>query len=385
MSSVWKRGNIWYITYTNRLGKRQTISSKMRHERDAQTLANQLVTRDMLAKHGVSDSIGERFRQTDVTPLSELAAIWAADLEARGNTPKYVTEEKHHVMELLQSAKIEFFSQLTGSAIQIALGELRKPKKDAAGKVEPGKSLSTLNHYLRSVKSFCRWLWTDKRISADPVAGMRGYNIKTDRRRQRRAMTVEEARALYKAADEGKVLWTMTGPQRGLLYRLMMGTGFRVNEIRSLRGKSFLLNETPPMLVVAAGFSKRRREDRQPIREKLAKLIKKHLKNNHVGADDPAFNLPDKPNRMFTHDLAIAKIPVRDANGRVLDLHSLRHTYITECARLFAPKIAQQLARHSSITLTMDFYTHLEDDAAAKALTQGEWYDEKSKKKTDGA
>lgn len=383
MSSVWKRGAIWQITYENRFGKRVTISSKMRHERDAHTLANQIVTREMMAKHGVTDLTGDRFHQTDATPLIDLLGIWRKDLLARGNTEKYANEQYMQASEVFSVGKMEFFPQVTSSAVQIALGELRKDSKEG-GVVKKGASLSTLNHYLRSVKAFCRWLWRDGRIKADPVAGMRSYNAKTDRRRQRRAMMVGELKVLYKAADEGPTLWTMTGEDRGMMYRLMLGTGFRVKEIRSLRGKSCLLNETPPVLVVEAGYSKRRREDRQPIREKLAKLVKKYIQKKGIKADDPLFVLPDKPNRMFIHDLAAAGVALKDDHGRVLDLHALRHTFITEMVRQgFPPKTAQQLARHSSITLTMDFYTHLEDDTAAKTLAAGAWYDEK--KKGEGA
>lgn len=48
-----------------------------------------------------------------------------------------------------------------------------------------------------------------------------------------------------------------------------------------------------------------------------------------------------------------------DESGRVLDFHCLRHTYITRLAKSGVhPKTAQARARHSTITLTMDAYTH---------------------------
>ena len=50
----------------------------------------------------------------------------------------------------------------------------------------------------------------------------------------------------------------------------------------------------------------------------------------------------------------------RDEAGRVFDFHSLRHQYVSNLAAAgIHPKIAQTLARHSTITLTMDRYTHL--------------------------
>jgi integrase len=48
-----------------------------------------------------------------------------------------------------------------------------------------------------------------------------------------------------------------------------------------------------------------------------------------------------------------------DEDGRVLDLHGLRHTFITGLALACVhPRTAQELARHSDIRLTMKTYTH---------------------------
>src|SRR6516225_6788106 len=48
-----------------------------------------------------------------------------------------------------------------------------------------------------------------------------------------------------------------------------------------------------------------------------------------------------------------------EAAGLVADFHALRHTFITNLANGGVhPKVAQALARHSTITLTMDRYSH---------------------------
>ena len=63
---------------------------------------------------------------------------------------------------------------------------------------------------------------------------------------------------------------------------------------------------------------------------------------------------------------------VTDSSRRVVDFHALRHTFITCLARGGVhPKVAQTLARHSTITLTMDRYSHmglLDQAAALEAL-----------------
>ena len=63
---------------------------------------------------------------------------------------------------------------------------------------------------------------------------------------------------------------------------------------------------------------------------------------------------------MLRIELAGAGISYRVTSERVFDFHSLRHQFISNLARGGAhPKEAQALARHSTITLTMDRYTHL--------------------------
>jgi len=50
----------------------------------------------------------------------------------------------------------------------------------------------------------------------------------------------------------------------------------------------------------------------------------------------------------------------KDKDGCVADFHSLRHGFITYLVTAnVPPKVAQTLARHSTITLTMDRYAHL--------------------------
>jgi integrase len=48
----------------------------------------------------------------------------------------------------------------------------------------------------------------------------------------------------------------MTGPDRAMLYRVAVGTGFRANELRSLTPESFDLDANPPKVTVEAAYSK---------------------------------------------------------------------------------------------------------------------------------
>src|SRR5207244_1513422 len=62
---------------------------------------------------------------------------------------------------------------------------------------------------------------------------------------------------------------------------------------------------------------------------------------------------------MLRDDLKAAAIAYRDCEGRVADFHALRHSYITLLSTSgVSPKLAQELARHSDIRLTMNVYTN---------------------------
>ena len=72
---------------------------------------------------------------------------------------------------------------------------------------------------------------------------------------------------------------------------------------------------------------------------------------------------------MLRSDLKAAGIDYTDEAGRVFDFHALRHQFISSLAAAGVhPKVAQQLARHSTITLTMDRYTHVALAEVAGAL-----------------
>lgn len=63
---------------------------------------------------------------------------------------------------------------------------------------------------------------------------------------------------------------------------------------------------------------------------------------------------------MIKADLKVAGVPYKDANDRYADFHALRHTFISNLARAGVhPRNAQALARHSTIDLTMNVYTHI--------------------------
>ena len=182
--------------------------------------------------------------------------------------------------------------------------------------------------------------------------------MKLDPRHERRALTEEEFTGLVQVAENRAVVIGMSGTDRAILYQLAVGTTFRVGELRSLLPESFDLDAEQPTVTVEAAYSKRRRRDVQSIRRDLAERLQAWL--NDKGPGKPVFNMPEKLPKMLRADLEAAGIPYRDSAGRVADAHALRHTTGTFLkSKGVHPKAIQAFMRHSTITMTMDRYTHV--------------------------
>ena len=273
------------------------------------------------------------------------------------------------------------------------LADLRADRTDAQGKSKQGISAQTSNFYLQDTKQFCRWMVRDRRASENPLAYLQGLNVRLDRRHDRRALSIEEMLWLLDITRKGPERYSISGPERALLYWLAVETGLRANELASLTPLSFDLDGAHPTVTVAAAYSKHRRQDVLPLRPDMAAALRVFLACKLPSV--PAFKMPGgkRTSNMMRADLDYARaawlaesstpqerkaregtsfLSYVDGSDRYADFHALRHTFITNLARSGAhPKTAQTLARHSTITLTMDYYTHTlqrEQIAALSAL-----------------
>ena len=223
-----------------------------------------------------------------------------------------------------------------------------------------GLSPSTSNGYLTAVKGFTRWLVRDRRTGADPLTVLSRVNANADVRRMRRALAVEELQTLLNAAAGSTAIFRgLTGHDRSLLYAVGMATGFRAGELASLCPESFDLAGEPPTATVRAAYSKNRRTSVQPLPPDVAFALRDYLDGRPAGAPLWPGSWAGDAADMLRLDLEAAGIPFADAESRICDFHALRHSYITLLQRSGVhPKLAQELARHSDIRLTMNVYTH---------------------------
>jgi integrase len=271
---------------------------------------------------------------------------------------------------------------ITASGVLEFLGQLRSN----------GLSAQTYNNYLVAIKQFTRWLVRDRRTPIDPLLHLSRVNVRTDRRHDRRALSSDEFARLITAARNGRAVESISGPDRAMMYVLAAWTGFRKGEIGSLTLRSLCLDADPPTATVDACYSKRRREDTQVLHPEVARQLKAWLANRRrIGPDQPLFPISGrvpggvqrKTNKMIERDLMVARDKWLDEakedstelatrlqsdflcfcnhDDLFADFHSLRHGFITGLAKAgVSPKMAQTLARHSDVRLTLGVYTHVE-------------------------
>lgn len=348
--------------FTGYTEKNATIEKARKLELEAAQVRDGLIERSAVTR-----------REASARPVAEHVDDYRDSLLSKGDTPKHAKHTASVIKSLLESASVRTIADFAPDRLQEALGRLKV-----------SRSPRTANHALQALKAFCRWLSEADRIAEVPrgVSKLRPYNQAVDRKRIRRALSGAELVKLLEAtaagpsitrrsgSRHGPISHELSGPDRAMLYRVAMGTGLRANELRSLSRDSFELEGPDPVVVVAAAYSKHRREDRQPITRELAETLKPWLELRPT--DRPVFFVPEKTAAMLAADLEAAGIKPTDDKGRVVDFHALRASYITDLIRRGVnPKIVQKLARHSTITLTLDVYTVLDDDELRRALEGG--------------
>ena len=290
-------------------------------------------------------------------------------LAAKGDTPGHVEETTAHVFRIVKLIGAGRLSDLTADAVRRAIAAIR----------DSGRALRTCNAILRSVKTFVGWLAADRRVRYNDLDAVRGFNAETDRRRVRRDLEDDELARLIDAARIGPVRFGLSGEDRAMSYMVAAGTGFRRGELRSLTPASFQLDGNSPVVVVSAAYSKRRRGDCQPVHVDLARTLRPWLAGKAAG--EPVLALPRKTAAMLRLDLRFARakwlreastplerrkrrqsdfLTAVDEDGKVFDFHAFRHHYISRVVSSKASvKTCQELARHSTPSLTIGKYAHV--------------------------
>jgi integrase len=356
-----KTGKTWWALYYVG-GRRFHESLGTRDRRAAELIANERMRREELRRAGIADPFEESHEKT----LADHLADFEQTLRARGVVARYATDR----LKCLQ----DFFNE--AGALRVKDLDLTRASARLSSVRATGVGARTVNRHRAAIRQFGTWLVKTRRVAFDPFEGLKPLNEEADRRHVRRALTPEEAERLLDAArqrplqvaetqrihagvtPQERLRLTRLGETRALVYALALGTGLRRGEILRLRWQDVDLEAR--RVTVSAASAKSRKAQSLPLHVALAATLL---------ASRPAGVSPSEPIvpsgafptiRTFWADLAAAGIAREDAEGRVIDFHALRTTFVSWLAMNGVhPRVAQALARHASVETTMSRYTDL--------------------------
>ncbi|MDM4014889.1 tyrosine-type recombinase/integrase [Roseiconus lacunae] len=298
-------------------------------------------------------------KPTPVPTLAKAIAGWEQSLRAKCAGETHVGIATSRVRRVFSNC--ETIRQISSSVMEKVLAEL----------AEEGSSIQTRNHYLASAKAFANWLVNEELLPTNPLARLRKSNAKKDVRRERRVLTDEEfATVLSVTAKSTDTIRGLAGPDRRMLYITAAATGFRASELARLKPGAFLLDGDEPAVFGKAAYAKGGKHATQPLPPAVVVPLREYLADKPDAQPVWTGDWRRKAAKLIKHDLAAASIAYKTDEGYA-DFHALRHLYITGLFRAGVhPKVAQALARHSTIQLTMETYTKVADEELRRGVAK---------------
>ncbi len=222
---------------------------------------------------------------------------------------------------------------------------------------------------------------TQNRLSIVPK-----LNEKEDRRRVRRALSIEELACLISTAAQFDQTHGDRYTPRHTVYSTAALTGLRRGELAKIKWRDVDLDERTLRIRVTVGKAKR--DDTIPLHDQVVRILA-GLRPENADPNDRVFRTMPTI-RTFYNDLGRARqrwiaeaedveaqqgrersdfLRQTDSEGRVVDLHAMRTTLGTSLAREgVAPQLAQRIMRLADYRTTLAHYTVLGLADTAKAV-----------------
>jgi integrase len=364
-----------------------------------------------LVKSGVMTRDEQNVADHQATCFAEHMEAYIRSLKVAGRSIRHMSDTKRLAKRIAGDCGFRTLRDIEASKVVTWL----------SNKLDAGMAARTRNSYLQALNGLCSWCVKNQRLMSNPVRNIDRADVESDRRLVRRALFEEELQRLLfvtsvrplaemgretirKPADKvtGKrdtwkrALLTFetieaaverarerlagkpdriaeleaTGRERALVFKTLLLTGLRSDELRSLTVGQIHLDGPMPYIELEARDEKNRDGSDLPLRADLAEDIRGWLGSRQkpstlridgsesLPLDAPLFYVPTGLLRILDRDLRAAGIAKTDDRGRTIDVHAMRHTFGTMLSQNgVQPRTAQEAMRHSKIDLTMNIYT----------------------------
>jgi len=389
----------WYIRYTDASGRMKRKSTGCRDRRAAEKMLADALAKVDKVKAGILSHTEMAAAGHLDTPIGKhtkdyLKHLAAKTVRGRQVSATHVKNVREKLARIIRECRFRSLKDIDRQEVHRWMNRTAQMPRDPGDAGSQPLAARTINMHRAAMVAFCNWCVTERRLTANPIAGLPKVE-EVEPSRKRRPLTADEIAKLLRAARErplqdaltvrvgknrGKLLANVRdkiqeqlrriGRERALLYRFMLTTGLRKGEVSTLAVEALDLDGDQPCVRIDGRHAKSGKSAVLPLRPDLAEDLRRHLAERNGNGDGLLFDVPSDFTRVFDGDLKAAGIPKTDAQGRTLDIHCLRHTFATLLARNgTSPAVAQKLLRHSDIRLTMNIYTHLDlaDTASAVA------------------
>jgi hypothetical protein len=197
MASFRKIGRNWFYRFMDGDGKQRERKGCP----DRRATEGMAATEAANIRHGYVDGKARGYRDQEARPLVEHLDAFRTMLSAKNGPGKHASVTRNRAERVIDLTGFKRVSDLSLSKALDALASLRAD----------GFAVETINHHVRAVKAFSRWLWKDGCARERHLAHLSISNPEGDRRCRRRALTPEEAARLVQAAERGPIVKGMTG------------------------------------------------------------------------------------------------------------------------------------------------------------------------------
>lgn len=268
-------------------------------------------------------------------PMRVVLGRYVRHVRRKRRTQQHIKQVLSCVKWAMEQTHIERLAEFTEDRVDRALGLL----------VDRNRSPRTVNVYRRCLHGMAEWAVKIARIlERNPVSAVARRDEKEDTRKVRRALSIEQATCLLRECG-----------LRQLFYHVQLWTGLRVSETVALEWRNIHLGGDRPCIKLRAAMTKSRRSDELPLHPNLRDALA-DAKPTFAQPTDRVFKTAPRL-RTFKRDLDRAGIPFADDQGRTVDRHALRTTFISWLGQFGVDSRAQiRLARHAPQGITLKHY-----------------------------
>jgi len=324
----------YFAEYRNGTGLVRRVTTGCRDETAARAVLAELEKRAEKVRAGIITKSEDAMTAHQHTPLTEHVAEFVATMRAAGRSEIHVTGTERLIQRVIDEAGFRRLSEIRAEAVERWLGQQAVATKD-----KPAMAARTRNSYLVALRTFCNWCVERDRLPFNPLAKLDRADERSDRRRQRRALTEAELSRLLVTArlrplaeygretmpksdnaaeclkSRKRASWTYKpltfdglntavgrahdrlkdspefiaqlerlGQERELIYKVAVTTGLRKSEIASLTVGQLDLDCDCPQVTLNAADEKNREGNSLPLRNDVADELRAWVSSIGAGS-----------------------------------------------------------------------------------------------------